>query len=160
MGAPKFTFDTEFHGAADRPSPAARATGPQAVRGQGVSIMLRDQGYWACAAQIAVTPETGEVKVEKVTIVMDLGIVVNPLQLRRQVQAGGEAVAGELLPEGGVGDEGGGDAFELGRGGLPAGEELAGGGLDLGGGVEGAFAGAAQGLHERSGGGRGVDPGL
>ncbi|MDF0544282.1 molybdopterin-dependent oxidoreductase [Sphingobium sp. H39-3-25] len=70
------------------PSPAARATGSEVVRGQGVSIMLRDNGYWACAANVAVTPETGEVKVERITIVMDLGIVVNPLQLKRQVQAG------------------------------------------------------------------------
>jgi len=70
------------------PSPDARAAGAQVVRGQGVSIMLRDNGYWACAAMIAVTPETGEVKVERITMVMDLGIIVNPLQLRRQVQAG------------------------------------------------------------------------
>ncbi len=70
------------------PSPAARATGAEVVRGQGVSIMFRDQGYWACAAHIAVTPATGEVRVERVTLVMDLGIVVNPLQLKRQAQAG------------------------------------------------------------------------
>jgi CO/xanthine dehydrogenase Mo-binding subunit len=77
-------------GWATRPSPAprARAAGQAVVRGQGVSIMLRDNGYWACAAHIAVTPETGEVKVERVTIVADPGIVVNPLQLKRQIQAG------------------------------------------------------------------------
>ena len=50
--------------------------------------MLRDNGYWACACQISVTPSTGELKVEKLTIVVDTGIVVNPLQLQRQVQAG------------------------------------------------------------------------
>lgn len=70
------------------PAPGASAKGKAVVRGQGASIMLRDNGYWACAAQIAVTPETGEVKVERVTIVADPGIVVNPLQLKRQVQAG------------------------------------------------------------------------
>ena len=75
---------------ATRPSPAprARAAGKAVVRGQGVSIMLRDSGYWACAAHIAVTPETGEVKVERITIVADPGIIVNPLQLKRQIQAG------------------------------------------------------------------------
>jgi nicotinate dehydrogenase subunit B len=73
-----------------RPSPAPKASakGKTVVRGQGVSIMLRDNGYWACAAHIAVTPETGAVKIERVTLVADPGIVVNPLQLKRQVQAG------------------------------------------------------------------------
>lgn len=73
-----------------RPSPAksARSRGSQASHGQGVSIMLRDNGYWACACQVTVTPATGVVKVNKLTIVVDTGIVVNPLQLERQVQAG------------------------------------------------------------------------
>jgi CO/xanthine dehydrogenase Mo-binding subunit len=73
-----------------RPSPAPKASakGKKVVRGQGVSIMLRDHGYWACAAHVAVTPATGEVKVERITLVADPGIVVNPLQLKRQVQAG------------------------------------------------------------------------
>jgi CO/xanthine dehydrogenase Mo-binding subunit len=88
------------------PSPAARATGAQVVRGQGVSIMFRDNGYWACAAQVAVTPDTGEVKVERITIVMDLGIVVNPLQLKRQVQAGCLFGVGQALHEEVTFDEG------------------------------------------------------
>jgi len=73
-----------------RPSPApkARAKGKAVVRGRGVSVMLRDNGYWACAAHIAVTPGTGEVKIERITLVADPGIVVNPLQLKRQAQAG------------------------------------------------------------------------
>ncbi len=70
------------------PSPKASAKGKAVVRGQGVSIMLRDNGYWACAANIAVTPATGDVKVERITIIADVGIVVNPLQLKRQIQAG------------------------------------------------------------------------
>jgi nicotinate dehydrogenase subunit B len=70
------------------PVPKASAKGKAAVRGQGVSIMLRDNGYWACAAHIAVTPATGAVAVERITIIADPGIVVNPLQLKRQIQAG------------------------------------------------------------------------
>jgi len=70
------------------PSPKARASGEAVVRGRGVSLMLRDSGYWACAAHIAVVPATGEVKVERMTLVVDPGLVVNPLQLRRQAQAG------------------------------------------------------------------------
>lgn len=70
------------------PSPQARSQGSDPVKGQGVSIMLRDNGYWACAAQVMVIPASGEVKVERMTIVADVGIVINPLQLRRQIQAG------------------------------------------------------------------------
>jgi CO/xanthine dehydrogenase Mo-binding subunit len=88
------------------PSPDARATGANVVRGRGVSIMLRDSGYWACAAHIAVTPETGEVRVERMTMVMDLGIVVNPLQLKRQVQAGCLMGVGQALHEEVMFDEG------------------------------------------------------
>lgn len=50
--------------------------------------MLRDNGYWACAAKVTVIPASGEVKVERMTIVADVGIIINPLQLRRQIQAG------------------------------------------------------------------------
>lgn len=74
----------------NRSSPAkgASARGAKVVRGRGVSMMLRDNGYWACAAFVAVTPSTGEVKVERMVLVSDPGIVVNPLQLKRQAQAG------------------------------------------------------------------------
>jgi CO/xanthine dehydrogenase Mo-binding subunit len=73
-----------------RPSPHARAasTGAAQVRGQGVSVMLRSGSYWACACRIALTPATGAVAVEKVTVVVDPGIVVNPMQLKRQVEGG------------------------------------------------------------------------
>ena len=50
--------------------------------------MLRDNGYWACAAHVTVIPASGQVRVERMTIVADVGIVINPLQLRRQIQAG------------------------------------------------------------------------
>jgi len=91
-----------------RPSPAkgAKASGDGLVKGQGVSIMLRDNGYWACACHIAVTPATGEVKVERLTIVVDTGIVVNPLQLKRQVQAGCMMGVSQALHEEMTFDEG------------------------------------------------------
>ena len=74
-----------------RPSPSAPVVSSQAdeiLRGRGVSIMLRENGYWAGATHIAVNPQTGAVKVERFTLVCDPGIVVNPVQLRRQAQAG------------------------------------------------------------------------
>jgi CO/xanthine dehydrogenase Mo-binding subunit len=73
-----------------RPSPHRDAsfTGSTPVRGRGVSVMLRSGTYWACVCQIAVTPSTGKIMVEKYTIVVDPGIVVNPMQLKRNVEGG------------------------------------------------------------------------
>jgi len=70
------------------PHPGAKASGATLVRGQGVSLMFRSETYWACVAQIAVNPATGAITVEKVTVAVDPGIVVNPLQLKRQVEGG------------------------------------------------------------------------
>ena len=50
--------------------------------------MLRSGTYWACVCQIAVTPSTGKIVVEKYTIAVDPGIVVNPMQLKRNVEGG------------------------------------------------------------------------
>jgi CO/xanthine dehydrogenase Mo-binding subunit len=70
------------------PSPhAASADGTQ-LHGQGVSVMLRSGTYWACACKIAITPATGALTVEKITVVVEPGIVVNPQQLKRQVEGG------------------------------------------------------------------------
>jgi nicotinate dehydrogenase subunit B len=69
-----------------QPNPVASGTVP--VRGRGVSVMFRSGTYWACVCEIAVTPDTGAVKVEKYTIAVDPGIIVNPMQLKRQVEGG------------------------------------------------------------------------
>jgi CO/xanthine dehydrogenase Mo-binding subunit len=50
--------------------------------------MLRDGTYWACACHIAVNPNTGAITVEKCTMAVDPGIVINPMQLKRQVEGG------------------------------------------------------------------------
>jgi CO/xanthine dehydrogenase Mo-binding subunit len=57
-------------------------------RGQGVSVMLRAGSYWACVAEITVNRTSGAIKVEKITMAVDPGIVVNPAQLKRQVEGG------------------------------------------------------------------------
>ncbi len=88
------------------PSPNASAKGLSPVRGRGVSIMLRENGYWACAAHIAVTPDEGAVKVERLTLVVDPGVVVNPLQLKRQAQAGSLMGVSQALHEEVTFDEG------------------------------------------------------
>jgi CO/xanthine dehydrogenase Mo-binding subunit len=73
-----------------RPAPHAKAAlnGNTPLRGQGVSVMFRSGTYWACVSKIAVTPATGAIAVEKVTVAVDPGIVVNPMQLKRQVEGG------------------------------------------------------------------------
>jgi CO/xanthine dehydrogenase Mo-binding subunit len=58
------------------------------ARGQGVSLMFRSGSYWACVAQIAVDTTSGVIKVDKMTVAVDPGIVINPMQLKRQVEGG------------------------------------------------------------------------
>jgi CO/xanthine dehydrogenase Mo-binding subunit len=88
------------------PAPVASHTGANVVKGQGASIMLRVNGYWACAAQIAVDPQSGEVRVARLTVVADPGVVVNPLQLKRQIQAGSLMGVSQALHEEVAFDEG------------------------------------------------------
>jgi nicotinate dehydrogenase subunit B len=57
-------------------------------RGQGISAMFRSGSYWACVANIAVDITSGAIKVEKMTVAVDPGIVINPDQLKRQVEVG------------------------------------------------------------------------
>ena len=73
-----------------RPSPRkdAVSTGSTAVRGRGVALMFRNGTYWACVCHVAVTPSAGEIVVEKCTMAVDPGIVINPAQLKRQVEGG------------------------------------------------------------------------
>ena len=71
-----------------RATPRPSARGASSLKGQGVSVMFRGNAYWACTSQITVSVATGKVNVDRITLVVDPGIVVNPLQLRRQVEAG------------------------------------------------------------------------
>ncbi len=57
-------------------------------RGQGISAMFRGGTYWACVAHITVDMGSGAIKVEKITVSVDPGIVINPLQLKRQIEGG------------------------------------------------------------------------
>jgi len=92
-----------------RPSPHSNAssTGSTPVRGRGVSVMLRSGTYWACVCQIAVTPSTGVIAVEKYAIAVDPGIVINPMQLKRQVEGGAVMGISQALLEEATFDESG-----------------------------------------------------
>jgi CO/xanthine dehydrogenase Mo-binding subunit len=70
------------------PSPRAASSGSGTVTGQGVSAMFRAGTYWACVCQVSVAVASGKVSVDKCTIAVEPGIVVNPLQLKRQVEGG------------------------------------------------------------------------
>jgi nicotinate dehydrogenase subunit B len=89
------------------PRPDAVATGATQLRGRGVSLMFRNLTYWACVCQIAVTPSTGAIVVERCTIAVDPGIVVNPAQLKRQVEGGAVMGISHALIEEVIFDESG-----------------------------------------------------
>jgi nicotinate dehydrogenase subunit B len=81
------------------PSPKAATTGNTAVLGQGFAVMLRSNAYWACAVQVSVVPKTGKVRVLNVTTAVEPGIVVNPLQLKRNAEGGTIMGVSETLHE-------------------------------------------------------------
>ena len=89
------------------PRPGAVSTGSVPARGRGVSALFRGGTYWACVCQIAVTPDTGKIAVEKCTIAVDPGIVVNPMQLKRQVEGGAVMGVSHALLEEATFDESG-----------------------------------------------------
>ena len=89
------------HGWETRPSPnpQASATGSTPVTGRGMGIMIRSGSHWAAAADVTVVPKTGKVTVDRYTVVLDPGIVVNPLQMTRITQGGAVMGISETLYE-------------------------------------------------------------
>ena len=88
IGALKAVRDASGWQARPSPQPKAAASGSTPVKGQGVSVMLRSGTYWACVCHVTVVPSSGKVTVDKYTIAVDPGIVVNPRQLKRQIEGG------------------------------------------------------------------------
>jgi CO/xanthine dehydrogenase Mo-binding subunit len=84
-----------------RPSPAPdhAADGDKPVRGRGVSMLFRHGAYWACVCEISVVPSTGFVQVERCVMAVDPGIVINPKQLKRQVEGGAVMGVSHALKE-------------------------------------------------------------
>jgi nicotinate dehydrogenase subunit B len=73
-----------------RPSPHAKArkTGSEPVIGRGVSALGRNNAFWVGIAEVSVVPATGVVMVNKFTIGLDCGKVINPRQLERVMKSG------------------------------------------------------------------------
>ena len=73
----------------DRPA-RGRGSAPSnagQLRGWGVSAMKRG-AYWACVCEVSIDRSTGQVRVERCVVGVEPGIIINPLQLKRQVQGG------------------------------------------------------------------------
>jgi len=81
------------------PSPKAATTGTKEVLGRGFSVMLRSNAYWACAVKVSVVPQTGKVRVLNVTTAVDPGVVINPMLMRRNAEAGAIQGVSEALHE-------------------------------------------------------------
>ena len=84
-----------------RPSPHhnARKVGSDAVTGQGVCVIVRQNAYWVGIARISVIPATGMVAVTHFTIGVDCGKVINPRQLDRCMKSGVVMGLSEALKE-------------------------------------------------------------
>ena len=84
----------------DRPpqSRGAAASNADRLRGWGVSAMKRG-AYWACVCEVSVDRSTGQVRVEKCIVGVEPGIIINPLQLKRQVQGGALMGVSHVLHE-------------------------------------------------------------
>jgi CO/xanthine dehydrogenase Mo-binding subunit len=107
IGVLKAVRDASDWDSRPSPRPGAVSTGSAPVRGRGVSLMFRSGTYWACVCQIAVTPDTGAIVVEMCAMAVDPGVVINPAQLKRQVEGGLVMGISNALLEEVIFDEGG-----------------------------------------------------
>lgn len=88
------------HGWQTRPSPSsAKASSSGVLSGRGMGVMVRSGGHWAAAADVTVDQRTGKVRVEKYTVVLEPGIIINPLQLKRITEGGTVQGLSEVLNE-------------------------------------------------------------
>jgi CO/xanthine dehydrogenase Mo-binding subunit len=81
------------------PSPGARHTGDMPVTGRGMAAMYRFGAYWAGVAEVTVIPSTGVVTVDRFTLAVDVGKIINPRHLRLIAQGGVVMGLSEVLKE-------------------------------------------------------------
>ena len=94
-----FTKLKSVHGWETRPSPNPAKAKGSIVTGRGMGVMIRSNGRWAAAADVTVDLKTGKVTVDRYTVVLDPGIVINPLQLKRITQGGTVQGISEVMKE-------------------------------------------------------------
>lgn len=75
----------EKSGWTERPSPAPAANG-KILRGRGVAINQRGGSIPAAVAEVEVDAATGKVRVTRVTMAFDCGLIINPDGVRNQIE--------------------------------------------------------------------------
>ena len=75
----------EKSGWTERPSPAPAASG-KVLRGRGVAINQRGGSIPAAVAEVEVDTSTGRVRVTRVTMAFDCGLIINPDGVKNQIE--------------------------------------------------------------------------
>jgi len=76
---------TRSAGWVERPSPAPASSASKAT-GRGVAISDRDGAIVAAVAEVEVEKATGKVKVKRITIAHDCGLIANPDGVKNQIE--------------------------------------------------------------------------
>jgi CO/xanthine dehydrogenase Mo-binding subunit len=76
---------TKKAGWIERPSPAQNGNGTK-VTGRGVAMSDRDGAIVAAVAEVEVDKSNGKVKVNRVTVAHDCGLIANPDGLKNQIE--------------------------------------------------------------------------
>ena len=69
-----------------RPAHGKRPAGDQPVKGRGIAWVNRDDSRVATIADVTVDPRDGTIRVDRVVVAQDCGLVVNPDGIRNQVE--------------------------------------------------------------------------
>lgn len=69
-----------------RPSPQARKDGWVEGRGVAFAQYENDQAIVACIAQVQVDTDSGSVRVKRITVAHDCGLIINPDGLKNQIE--------------------------------------------------------------------------
>jgi nicotinate dehydrogenase subunit B len=89
---------TKKAGWVQRPSPAPPSNGPKAT-GRGVAISDRDGAIVVAVAEVEVDKSTGKVKVNRITIAHDCGLIANPDGVKNQIEGNVVQGVGRTLLE-------------------------------------------------------------
>ena len=76
----------EAYGWKSRPSPDKEQTGGKLAQGRGIAWVNRDNSYVATIADVTVDRENGQIRVKRVVVAHDCGLVVNPDGLKNQIE--------------------------------------------------------------------------
>lgn len=83
----------------ERPSPAPASSGPVAT-GRGIALADRGNTYAAAVAEVEVEKSSGKVRVKRITISHDCGLIVNPDGVKNQIEGNViQGVSRSLLEE-------------------------------------------------------------